>query len=278
MNETQTSETLERLRQFLRQYESALVAYSGGVDSAVVLAVAGQVLGSRVLACIGVSASYPRRERVAAVELARQLGVAIRIVETTEQEDPNYTANPANRCYYCKSRLYADLAALARQEHYAVVLDGNNASDQTDDRPGGRAGREHGVVSPLAALGITKPLVRLLARHLGLDVWDKPATPCLSSRVPHGVPIVPGLLERIEQAEDTLVALGFTEFRVRHHGELARVELPEKDLPRALELRGPIVAGIERAGYKFVTLDLTGFCSGKLHALSARGHSVRGAG
>ena len=266
MADTKTLESLQKLEQLLRKYDGAVIAYSGGVDSSVVMAAATRVLGARALACIGVSPSYPEREKTAALTLAKSVGALVRLVRTREQNNPNYTANAPNRCYYCKTELYENLASIAREQRYAVILDGSNASDQSDDRPGWRAAREHGVVSPLASLGFTKPLVRALAREMDLQVWDKPATPCLSSRVPHGVPIVPGLLARIEAAENVLAGLGFKEFRVRHHGDVARVEVPVDDMSRAIILRQQIVSGIQQAGYTFVSLDLSGFRSGALHA------------
>lgn len=259
------NEKLAALRQIVRGCGSALVAYSGGVDSALVMVVAHQELGDRALACIGVSPSYPTREMRSAVELAEQLGVPYRQIDTEEHLDPSYAANPVDRCYFCKTELHDQLQAVARAEGWQAVLDGNNASDVGDFRPGMTAAREHGVRSPLLEAGITKSEVRELARHLDLPVWDKPAMACLSSRVPHGVAITPALLRQIEAAEDCLVALGFDQFRVRHHDEIARIELPIADLPRAASLHAQIAAGVQAAGYRYVTLDLAGFRSGSLN-------------
>jgi uncharacterized protein len=270
----ETQRKLDGLRTMLRSFGSVLVAYSGGVDSALVMAVAHEELAERAVACIGVSPSYPTREMRDAVKLAELLGVPFRLVATEEHLDARYAANPGNRCYFCKSELHDQLGAIAEAEGWAAVADGNNASDVGDDRPGMAAARERGVRSPLLEAGITKAEVRAIAKELNLPVWDKPAMACLSSRVPNGTPITPELLRQIESAEDVLASLGFRQFRVRHHGEVARVELAAEDLTKAIELREQIVGGIARAGYRFVSLDLAGFKSGSLNAREAL-HAVR---
>lgn len=263
-----TNEKYQGMRALIRECGSVLVAYSGGVDSALVMAVAHRELGEKALACIGVSPSYPTREMRNAVKLAEELKVPFRLVDTEEHLDPNYAANPTNRCYFCKSELHDQLKQVAQSEGWRVVLDGNNASDVGDFRPGMQAARERGVRSPLLEAGISKAEVREIAHALGLPVWDKPAMACLSSRVPHGVTITPQLLRQIESAEDVLVDLGFQQFRVRHHHEIARIELPVEDFSRAVQYHSAISDGVKAAGYRFVTLDLAGFRSGSLNGSS----------
>jgi len=278
VSENQTAQTelssgleqkLNKLRAIMHECDSVLVAYSGGVDSALVMAVAHRELGERALACIGVSPSYPTREMRDAIKLAEQIGVPYRLVNTAEYLDANYAANPTNRCYFCKSELHDQLKKVATEEGWQMVLDGNNSSDLGDYRPGMAAARERGARSPLIEANVSKAEVRTLAHYLGLPVWDKPAMACLSSRVPHGTAITPELLRQIESAEDVLVDLGFRQFRVRHHNELARIELPAEDFPQALAQHTALVTGIRAAGYRFVTLDLAGFRSGSLNGASS---------
>ncbi len=246
------------LLNWMRSFSRVIVAYSGGVDSALVLAAARRALGEGALACIGVSPSYPQRELDAAVDLAKKLAARIRLVRTAEHLDPRYAANPARRCYFCKSELYAQLGAVRVEENADAILDGTQASDLLEIRHGYIAATEAGVRSPLAELKFDKAAVRDMARLLGLSVWDKPAAPCLASRVPTGVAIDAALLARIEQAENALARLGFTDFRVRHHGEVARIELPPDRLAEAIERRQAIIDGVRAAGYRHVSLDLAG--------------------
>lgn len=259
---TGLTDKLSDLRSIIRGCSSALIAYSGGVDSALVLAVAHQELGDRALGCIGDSPSYPRRELRDAVALVEQLGAPYRIVNTLEYADANYAANPVNRCYFCKSELYNRLRSIAAAKGWNTILDGSHLDDVSDHVNGMNAARERGVRSPLLEASIRKSEVRQLARELGLSVWDKPAMACLSSRVPHGMLITPELLKQIESAEDVLAGLGFRQFRVRHHDELARIELPSEDLPKAMMNRDRIVAGLRSCGYRHITLDLAGFGRG----------------
>ena len=243
------------------------VAYSGGVDSATLAAVAVEALGpDRVVAILGVSASLAARERRLAHRTAERIGVRVVEVTTHEQDDPHYQANGADRCYYCKSELFARIDDdLAAELGLAAIAYGENASDAVrPDRPGSRAATEHEVLRPLAAVGATKDDVRALARRLGVDVADKPAAPCLASRIPHGEPVTPEKLRAIDLAEDVVLSAGFSDCRVRHHGEVARIELPEDELGRLLDgaLRIRLVEGVRDAGFRFATIDLAGIQSG----------------
>lgn len=264
-------EKLERLRDLLAELERVAVAYSGGIDSTLVLKIAHDVLGENVLALTAISASMPHYERDAAEEIARDVGVRLRWVQTHEVSDDRYLANPPNRCYFCKTDVYDELIEVAAQEGFSVLLDGTNADDVGDFRPGRKAAREHGVRSPLQELGFTKDDIRLAARELGLRNWDLPSAPCLSSRVPYGTRITPEMLDQIGRGEWALRERGFREVRVRHHGNVARLEVPIADFERLLAMREEIVTELKNAGYTFVALDLSGLKSGSLNQGIARG-------
>jgi uncharacterized protein len=256
-----------RLRELLAGYRSVLIAFSGGVDSAYLAIAAHQALGDRALAITADSLSYPETHRRLALSIARDFGFAHEMIRTTELERPEYRANPANRCYYCKDELYSQLAAIARARDFAVVVDGNNADDRGDYRPGRQAAREHGVRSPLDEADLTKDDIRALARAAGLASWDEPASACLSSRIPYGQEVTDERLRQIEQAEQVLRDLGFRIFRVRHHDTVARLEIARAEMPRALdpEINGRLVSSLKALGYRYVSLDLQGYRLGSLN-------------
>jgi uncharacterized protein len=246
---------------------SAVVAYSGGVDSAYLALVAASELGDRALCVTADSASYPERHRALALEIAARFGLRHEIIRTDELSRPEYRANPANRCYYCKHELYGRLTAIARARGFAFVLDGNNADDRGDYRPGRQAAREFGVRSPLDEAGLTKPDIRELSRRAGLPTWDEPASACLSSRIPYHSEVTDEKLRAIERAEAVLRDLGFRVARVRHHDTVARLELSPAEMARALEpaIRERIVRELKAVGYEFVALDLQGYRTGSLN-------------
>jgi len=257
---------LTELEEILVPYESALVAFSGGVDSSLALAVAARALPKhRVLAVTSNNETYLPSELDLAREFAESLGVEHLVVNTRELDDPNYASNPSNRCYFCKSTLYTDLAKLAEARGYACVVDGANKDDEGDYRPGRKAAKELGVVSVLSEAQMTKADVRELAKYLGLPTWDKPALACLSSRFPYGQEITPEKLSQVARAEEFLRREDFKQVRVRHHGEIARLEIGPDELERAFAMREKISAELLDAGFLYVTLDLAGYRAGSLN-------------
>ena len=255
------------LRDRLSELPSLVVAYSGGVDSAYLAWAAHQVLGPRALAITADSESYPERHRTMAKSVAARFGLPHEIIRTHEMDRPAYRANGPDRCYHCKHELYSALTDLARARGFAAVADGNNADDRGDYRPGRKAAREFGVLSPLDAAGLTKADIRELSREAGLECWDEPASACLSSRIPYFSEVTDTKLRQIEQAETTIRGLGFRIVRVRHHGELARLELARDEMLRALEpaIADEIHTRLKALGFKFVALDLNGYRTGSLN-------------
>jgi len=258
---------LEQLRTLFTEMEQALIAYSGGVDSTLVAKVAYDALGDRALAVTAVSPSLLPEELEDAQIQATEIGIAHKVLQTNEMDNPNYTANPVNRCYFCKSELHDTLKPLAAQLGYPYVVDGVNADDLRDYRPGIQAAKERGVRSPLAELGITKAEVRQISKQLGLYWWNKPAQPCLSSRFPYGEEITVGKLQRVGRAEIYLRRLGWQNLRVRSEGDTARIELPPEQIKQFMlttDLQA-IVSAFQSYGFVYVTLDLEGYRSGKLN-------------
>ncbi len=256
---------LDAIKASLGAMDSALVAYSGGVDSSLVAYLAAEVLGAKALAVTSGSASLKRSDLALAKRLADEWGMRHRVIVTDELSKPDYRANPVNRCFHCKTSLYTALADIAREEGFAEILNGTNTDDLGDHRPGLIAAQDFAVRSPLVEAGVDKAAVRALAAHLGLDNAEKPQSACLSSRFPYGASINAERLAQVEQAEERLARLGFVEFRVRHHEDVARLEIGAGELERALELRDTLQAEIQACGYRFVALDLGAFRSGSLN-------------
>lgn len=255
----------ENLKDILREMESALVAMSGGVDSVVMAKVACDVLGEQALAVTADSPSLPRRELDETLALARDYQIHHRVIQTQEFQDERYVANPANRCYFCKDELFNHLDTLLAEQDYKWVCYGENLDDKGDFRPGGIAAQEHRVRAPLKEAGFDKNDVRGLAQYLGLPIWDKPASACLASRIPYGQQVTPEKLAQIEAAEDFLWELGFRQFRVRHHGDIARIELDPDQMQELLVVAQRVNAHLKKLGFKYVAMDLTGYRRGSLN-------------
>lgn len=256
---------LEALLAAIARHDSAIVALSGGVDSATVAAAAFRALGDRALAVTSASASVSAEELAFATRVAGEIGIAHRIIQTREIDNPDYVKNGSDRCYHCKSALYSDLVALARAEGYAAVLNGTNTGDLGDYRPGLEAARENAVFSPLLEAGLDKAGVREVARELGVSVWDKPANACLASRLPHGTFVTLERLDQVGRAEAAIAELGFRGHRVRHHGDVGRLEVPEDQLELAFHMRRQLAGALKEAGYRFAVIDLEGYRTGSLN-------------
>lgn len=259
----------ERLHATLRDTGSLLVAYSGGADSAYLAYEAHRVLGDRMLAVIADSPSLPRRELAAALKFAEQHGIPIHILQTQELENPDYARNDANRCFHCKDELFTKMEAARAELGFEHLAYGMNLDDRGEFRPGQKAAAMHKALSPLVTAELTKAEIRTLARDAGLELADKPASACLSSRIEYGRPVSAENLSQVERAEDALHALGFPQVRVRHHGDLARIEIAREDLPRALDLviLDQITATVRACGFTYVTLDTQGYRTGSMNAV-----------
>lgn len=263
----ETQRKFDELKVILHGMESALVAFSGGVDSTFLVRVAQDVLGDHILAVIAASESYPKKETQSAIELAEHLGIPYTVIRTRELDNPDFSNNPPNRCYYCKTELFSRLKEIAAERELSFVLDGSNFDDMGDYRPGLQACEELGIRSPLKEVGLRKEEIRALSKQMNLPTWDKPSLACLASRFPYNSAIDQISLEQVAKAEEYLWSLGFSQVRVRHHDRIARVEVDADGIQRLLEpnLRADVVRYLKKLGYAYVTLDLAGYRTGSMN-------------
>ncbi|MBE0068456.1 ATP-dependent sacrificial sulfur transferase LarE [Thermoanaerobacterium thermosaccharolyticum] len=271
-------EKYENLKKYIKELGSAVIAFSGGVDSTFLAKVCKDVLNDRCLAVTATSSTYPEREFKEALELAKEIGIRHKIIKSEELEIEGFSKNPIDRCYYCKSELFSKLKKVADDEGMEYVLDGTNADDTGDFRPGRRAAKELGVKSPLLECGFTKDDIREMSKRLGLPTWNKPAYACLSSRFPYGQEITSEKLSMVEKSEEYLLNLGFVGFRVRHHGDIARIELNPDQINMMMDenIRKKVVSKLKEIGFKYVSLDLEGYRTGSMNeAISELINDVR---
>jgi len=267
------SQKFNKLKNILSKMENAIVAYSGGVDSTLLLKVAGEVMGENVLAITASSPTYPQKEIKAARDMARNLGIRHITITTDELSNPEFFSNPLNRCYFCKKELFSRLKEIAEKNRIRFILDGSNYDDRKDFRPGDRAKQEFGIRSPLAEAGLTKKDIRVLSKKMGLPTWDKPSLACLASRFPYGSSLNRAELKMVNKAEEYLHALGFRQVRVRHYGNTARIEVEKSKIPLLVNHSSMVVRKLKRLGYTYITVDLEGYRTGSMNEVLQRCHS-----